>query len=417
MGFFQWLITLTDKSAPIGTCLTLMTIVVSSSFVNDAIAQPSVPELPTLPALPVSTPSASFGLPEQPAASSPTAEPAIQSPEQFTLDSFSAPSQPLPSILEGGLNTIVSDSYKLTNGDIISLWIANVPEYSTQFQVLGDGSVNLPVLGPVPLWGLTLEEAAMSIATRYQDEQILVEPVVEVILAAMSPLRVAIVGEIKRPGTYTLTPNHGEPPTLTSLVGQAGGITEKTNLDNVQIYRLTPNHRQREMSVSLWALLMTGDLSQDIPLQDGDTIVLAEATDIDFATAQQIASARFSSEVISINVMGEVASPGLVTVASDTTLNEILILAGGFTEQANKSKVALLSLNPDGSVRSRDVTVDFEAPVNLETNPLMQHRDILVIGKSTGSRTRDIVTTVREILRTVTSNPIDGLLSIFEFFF
>ena len=377
---------------------------------NSAIAQPldgqvniNVEELPILPATV-----------KRPDISTPEAMPSSTS---VSPDVFSNPSLPLPNILEGGLNTIVSDSYRLTNGDIISLWIANVPEYSTQFQVLGDGSVNLPVLGSVPLWGLTLEEAATRIATRYKTEQILVEPVVEVILAEMSPLRVAVVGEIRRPGTYSLTPNHGESPTLTSLIEQAGGITEKTNLEDVQIYRLTPDHRQRAVSVSLWELLIAGDLSQDIPLQDGDTIVLNETTDINFETAQQIASAKFSSEVININIMGEVTNPGLVTVASDTTLNEILILAGGFSKQANKSKVALLSLNPDGSVSSRDVAVDFEAPVNPDTNPLMQHRDILVVGKSTGSRTRDIVTTVRDIVRTVTNSPIEGLLSIFELLF
>ena len=323
----------------------------------------------------------------------------------------------LPNILEGGLNTIVTDSYRLTNGDLISLWIANVPEYSTQFQLLGDGTVNLPVIGHVRLWGLTLEEAATLVAKRYEEEQILVEPEVAVVLSSMNPLRVSVVGEVTRPGSYIIPPMNGESPTLTRLLEQAGGITEKTHLDSVSIYRLTPDHRQAITTVSLWELLVSGDLSQDIPLKDGDTVVLHEAEDVDFPRAQQIATASFSGEVIKIHVMGEVNNPGLITVPSDTTLNEILILAGGFGPRANKRKLALFRLSPNGSISSRDVKIDVEAPVNEETNPLLHHRDILVIGKSTGSSTRDLIITVRDILRTVTSSPIDGALSILELLF
>ena len=372
----------------------------------------SLPELP--PEMPAAPASSTFPGAVLPPSSTPQPPNIDRSPVNTETPN---PSQPLPNILEGGQNTIVSDSYRLTNGDIISLWVANVPEYSTQFQVLGDGTVNLPVVGHIPLWGLTLDEAADRIAAHYKEEQVLVEPVVGVVLSSMNPLRVAVVGEVNRPGSYVIPPMNGESPTLTRLLEQAGGITEKTNLDSVSIYRLTPDHRQSLTTVSLWELLVTGDLSQDIPLKDGDTVILNEALGVDFPRAQQIATASFSGEVITIHVMGEVNSPGLVTVPSDTTLNEILILAGGFGPWANKKKLALFRLNPNGSLSERDIRVDVEAPVNEETNPLMHHRDILVIGKSTGSSARDLITTVRDILRTVTTSPIEGALSLFELLF
>lgn len=372
----------------------------------------------SLPALPPPT------VPKEPTPSSfpgalpPSPPPASQNVEEsIPLSNDPNALLQLPNILEGGLNTIVTDSYRLTNGDLISLWVANVPEYSTQFQVLGDGTVNLPVIGHVPLWGLTLEEAANRIATRYEEEQILVEPVIAVVLSSMNPLRVSVVGEVTRPGSYVIPPMNGESPTLTRLLEQAGGITEKAHLDSVSVYRLTPDHRQAITTISLWELLVSGDLSQDIPLKDGDTVVLHEAEDVDFPRAQQIATASFSGEVIKIHVMGEVNNPGLITVPSDTTLNEILILAGGFGPRANKRKLALFRLNSSGSISSRDVKIDVEAPVNEETNPLLHHRDILVIGKSTGSSTRDLITTVRDILRTATLSPIDGALSVLELLF
>lgn len=411
------------------TSLILMPVVIGANLLwyTPIVLAQSLPDLPpppppAPPALPTRPTNPNFpavGVP--PAVSNPAAAATTTrgTSSDTTSQTVTIPNGPfqLPNILEGGLNTIVSDSYRLTNGDIISLWVANVPEYSTQFQLLGDGTVNLPVIGHIPLWGLTLQEAANLIASRYEEQQILVEPVVAVVLSSMNPLRVAVVGEVNRPGSYILAPMNGESPTLTSLLKEAGGITEKTNLDSVSIYRLTPDHNQTITTVSLWELLASGDLSQDIPLKDGDTVVLNQAADIDFPRAQQIATASFSGEIIKVHVMGEVNNPGLVTVPSDTTLNEILILAGGFGPRANQRKLALFRLNPDGSVSSRDVTVDFETPINEETNPLVQHRDILVIGKSTGSSTRDLVTTVRDILRTITLSPIDGALSIFELLF
>jgi polysaccharide export outer membrane protein len=317
--------------------------------------------------------------------------------------------------LQGGLNPIVSEAYRLTNGDIISLWVANVPEYSTQYQVLGDGTVNLPVIGQVQVWGLTLQEAATLIAHRYETEQVLVDPFVTAVLASMNPLRIAIAGEVQHPGSYVLAPMNGESPSLTMAIETAGGITEKTDLQTVQIYRLTPDHRQTQLQVSLWDLLIEGDLSQDIPLADGDTIILSQATEIDFPTANQMAIASFASNAIQVNVVGEVNQPGLVTVPADTSLNEIILMAGGFNRDANQGAVGLFRLNPNGSINSRQIPINFSASVNADSNPLLHHRDVVIIGKSTGSNIRDISATITDILGSILS-PISGILSVFDLF-
>ncbi len=315
----------------------------------------------------------------------------------------------------GGLNPIVSDAYRLTNGDTISLWVANVPEYSTQYQVLGNGTVNLPVLGAVQVWGLTLDEAAVRIAAAYETAEILVEPAVTAVLAGMNPLRIAVVGEVGRPGSYVLGPMNGEAPTLTTAIENAGGVTESSDLKAVQIYRLAPDHSQTLLEASLWDLLNDGDLSQDIVLQDGDTIVLTRAEGLSFSETNQIASASFSSGVIRVNVVGEAVQPGMITVPADMSLNEVLLMAGGFGPDANESAVGLFRLAPNGTIDRQKVEIDWEATIGTVGNPTLRDRDIIVIGQSTGSRARDISLTITDIIGTVL-NPISGILSIFDLF-
>ena len=53
-----------------------------------------------------------------------------------------------------------ADSYTLGPGDRLRVDIFNVPEYSGEFYVLGDGAINLPVVGAIPIQGLTVQKAS-----------------------------------------------------------------------------------------------------------------------------------------------------------------------------------------------------------------------------------------------------------------
>jgi polysaccharide export outer membrane protein len=60
------------------------------------------------------------------------------------------------------------------------------------------------------------------------------------------------------------------------------------------------------INVDLWDLLRSGDLSEDVILQEGDTITIPTATVLDPAEANQLAGASFSPNTIVVNVVGEV---------------------------------------------------------------------------------------------------------------
>ncbi|MEC4893001.1 MAG: SLBB domain-containing protein [Oscillatoria sp. PMC 1051.18] len=218
---------------------------------------------------------------------------------------------------------------------------------------------------------------------------------------------VAVVGEVQRPGAYTLagvataaSTNQlagitGGLPTVTSAIEQAGGIKPLADVRNIQIRRQTQIGTEQVIDVNLWQLLQAGDINQDTVVQNGDTIVIPRARNISAAESAEIASARFSPETIQVSVVGEVRSPGVINIPPNTPLNQALLTAGGFDQaRADEEDVRLIRLNEDGTVITKEVNFSITEGVNERSNPILQDNDIIVIGRSDGARFADRLNTV-----------------------
>ena len=85
---------------------------------------------------------------------------------------------------------------------------------------------------------------------------------------------------MQRPGTYVVSEEEiAGIPTVTQVIKLAGGITQDANVREVLVRRPAPRMggSSQELEVDLWELLRTGDLSQDLVVRDGDTIVIPTA--------------------------------------------------------------------------------------------------------------------------------------------
>jgi polysaccharide export outer membrane protein len=225
------------------------------------------------------------------------------------------------------------------------------------------------------------------------------------------PLQVAIVGEVARPGTHMVQPGpNGMPPTLTQAIKAAGGITQMANIREVEVRR--PSRGAEDSMVleaDLWQLVRQGDLQQDIMLQPGDRISIPTASDIDGQEATTLASASFSPDTIQVNVVGEVKSPGTISLKPNTPLSQAILAAGGFDQgRAQTGSVELVRLQPNGSVTKREISVNFARGVDPETNPPLRNNDVIVVGRSG-------LTQVSDTLGNVLS-PVGKFFSLFNFF-
>ncbi|NEQ51906.1 MAG: polysaccharide transporter [Leptolyngbya sp. SIO3F4] len=290
-----------------------------------------------------------------------------------------------------GAQEVLSSSYALGPGDHLLVEVANVSEYTREYEILADGTLNLPLIGAVSIQGLTLSQAANEIERQYQ--RYIHTPVISLDLLAARPVQIAIAGEINRPGTYIVPAAQGI-PTVTQAVQLAGGITQMADVRNIQIYRSQKSGLQSgsPTGVNLWNLLLSGDLTQDVSLRDGDTLFIPVATTLDNSEITMLAEASFSPETITVNVVGEVASPGAIQVQPNIPLNQALLAAGGFNSRASTGTVDLVRLNPNGTVEQHTIEVDFAKNVDEESNPALRDNDTVVVSRSESAEFTDTVT-------------------------
>jgi polysaccharide biosynthesis/export protein len=234
------------------------------------------------------------------------------------------------------------------------------------------------------------------------------------------PRTVAIIGEVNRPGSYLVTTGStgGQDggaagsglPTLTRAIQLAGGITAQADIRTLKLRRPTRTGTEQSIDINLWQLLQSGDVNQDVIVQDGDTIVVPTATEINPAEATQLATTTFSPTSIQVGVVGEVKKPGAVELKPNSSLNQALLAAGGFNDARAKSgAVDLIRLNPNGSVTKRVVQIDFSQGINEKTNPILRNNDVVLVSRNGTARTGDTLGAL--------FSPIGGVLSIIRTIF
>ncbi len=222
---------------------------------------------------------------------------------------------------------------------------------------------------------------------------------------ANRPLKIVVAGEVNRPGPYTIAENlnpatqersgpGSQKPSVTQAIQIAGGITQSADIRGIKVRRLTANGEERVATIDFWKLLKSGDVRQDLPLQDGDTIEVPVASDIKDSDLPFIASTSISPDKIVVNVVGEVERPGAVSVLPNASLNQALLSAGGFNRRAKKASVTLVRLKPNGSVEKRDINIDLAQGLSEQNNPALRNNDTVIVKRSTFTGITDAFSTI-----------------------
>jgi len=321
-------------------------------------------------------------------------------------DPISTPAQrpiPLGAQVQTGAPVRRSpESYKLGGGDRILVEILEVPDLTRGYEVLSDGSVNLPLIGLVSIRGRTLVEATNIIRNAYR--RVLKDPVVTVSLVAARPLNVGVIGEVTRPGNFIIPLTSGpgtapsvQYPTVTQALRLAEGITGVADLRNIRVRRPQPDGPDQVLNINLWKFLQEGDLSQDIILQDRDTVVVPTVANFNQAEARQFATANFSpppERPRSISIVGQVTRPGAYVVIGGNTASDLsrqgfptviraIQLAGGITADADIRQIQVRRVTRRG---------EQIIPVNLwqflesgdgAQDTILQEGDTIVVPKAT----------------------------------
>jgi polysaccharide export outer membrane protein len=224
--------------------------------------------------------------------------------------------QGAPSTFAPVTNVPVPADYIVGPGDLINVQLFGNQNRNLRLTVSRDGQINFPGLGPINVSGRSFERVAADLEQRVARQMLGVRASVS--MGDTRSIRVFVVGEAMRPGTYTVSGL----ATITSALYAAGGVKPIGSLRDVQLKRQGTLVR----SLDLYDLLLRGDTSDDAKLLPGDVIFIPPVA-------------------ATVAVDGEVQRPAIYEVRKDTSVAEIIELAGGLSNEADTSRVALVRVD------------------------------------------------------------------------
>ncbi len=213
---------------------------------------------------------------------------------------------------EPSQNIATPQNYILGAGDkvIIDVWGASQETF--EGVISPDGQLVIEGVGPIRLGGLSVQKATQRVRQQlgnyYGDCQI------ELALGENRSIQVQVMGEVRTPGTYTLSSLSS---TFNALYS-AGGINEIGTLRNIKVYR---QGRQVGM-LDVYDYLLNGNAVGDIPLEDNDVIIVGPYEAL-------------------VEVRGKVKRPMFYEMRQNESVQQLLRNAGGFSGDAYTANVRL----------------------------------------------------------------------------
>ena len=238
----------------------------------------------------------------------------------------------------------VPSDYIVGAGDQINVQLFGSTNKNLKLVVGRDGRISFPELGPINVGGRTFAAVSSDIEARVSRQMIGVRA--SVAMGDTRSIRVFVMGEASRPGTYTVS-GLG---TITSALYASGGVKPIGSLRDIQLKRQGAVVRR----LDLYDLLLRGDTSDDAKLLPGDVIFIPPVS-------------------ATVAVDGEVRRPAIYELKGDTTVDEIIKLAGGLGTEADSSRAALVRVN---SQRAR-VVVNVPLDASAGRSEMLRNGDSL----------------------------------------
>jgi polysaccharide export outer membrane protein len=223
----------------------------------------------------------------------------------------------------------MQESLLIGPGDLLHVTVLREPELEERVRVRDSGDVNLPLIGDVHVTGLDPVTASDVIAALYLKESFLKHPNVEVFVEEFATQPVAVLGQVEKPGTYTIT----APRTLLDLLAMAGGLTPIADR-HIMVER-APGAKQREQHVFL-SNRSDDAVKADMMIDPGDTILVPKAG--------------------IVYVLGDVGRPGGYAMENESqmTVLEAIALAAGLNRTANEKKARIIH-NENGAYDAEEL--------------------------------------------------------------
>ena len=206
---------------------------------------------------------------------------------------------------ESSMNLATPQNYRLGHGDEVNIDIWGASQESITETISPDGYVTVEDVGLIQLGGLTVSQAKAKLKSvlgaRYQSSSI------ELTLGQTRTVTISVIGEVKVPGTYTLSAFS----TVYNALYMAGGPNDIGTLRNIKVYR----GGRLLSTVDVYDFLLNGHLTGDVRLQDNDIVTVGPYEAL-------------------VNITGKIKRPMFYEMKRSESAATLLRYAGGFTGDA-----------------------------------------------------------------------------------
>lgn len=217
---------------------------------------------------------------------------------------------------EPNMNIATPQHYRLGPGDAVYIDIYGGSQKTIEATISPDGTVTIEGYGPVQLSGLTVDQAnqrlRQTLGSRYASSS------VKLTVGQTRTIMVNVMGEVKAPGTYTLSAF----ATVFHALYMAGGISDIGTLRNIKVYR----QGRLVSQVDVYDYILNGKLTGNVRLIDNDVIVVGPYDCL-------------------VNITGKVKRPMYYEMKKSESMQTLLNYAGGFTGDAYTKSVRVLRKN------------------------------------------------------------------------
>jgi polysaccharide biosynthesis/export protein len=237
--------------------------------------------------------------------------------------------------------------YLLAPGDILKISVFKNPDLSLDVRVSESGSIGYPLIGSVPLKGLTLPAAESKIAQMLRDGGFVVNPQVNILRTEGFGNLVSVIGEVNKSGRYSVDAAGGH---ISGMLAAAGGVAP-TGGEVVTVSGMR-NAKPFRRDVDIVKMSSTGNQADDIELYGGDTLYVSRAP--------------------VFYIYGQVQKPGQYRLERGMTVIQALATGGGVTGKGTQRGIVHHRRDPNGKVKEEGVSLDED----------VQDRDVIYVKES-----------------------------------
>jgi polysaccharide export outer membrane protein len=226
-----------------------------------------------------------------------------------------------------------AQEYLLVPGDIIRISVFKNPDLSLDARVSEAGAISYPLVGSVPVSGLTLPAAERKIGQMLKDGGFVLSPQVSILLTTALGNLVSVIGEVNTPGRYSLETAGGH---LSGMLAAAGGIGQ--NGGDFVIVTGTRGGKPFRREIDIVKMYSSGNTADDVDVYGGDTL--------------------FVNRAPMFYIYGQVQKPGQVRLERGMTVMQALASGGGVTGKGTSRGIVRHRRDASGKVKEEGVSLD-----------------------------------------------------------